>query len=401
MSAGFGVLSAVLLAGAVSVITWLLTRQGAERRLRHIAGLLEANSPLTGTVRPVERRLLEVHARLVVQLQEAENSPAHQPTSPPLNSLQDRGVRRAEVLLGQFSDTISTCFILPEVYDIIPHFAPLVFPFGGQYSFHVPDTDVLRLQLNWPDPADPEPADQQTWPLASCAAALHHRTLPFTQGACRHPGPSGATCLPVTAGGQLFVVLSLNPENDVTFASRFTDRLDLTFDRLTLLERLVFESDHDALTGLPNRRKLLKVLEHADEDTGALLLDIDLFKQVNETYGHAVGDEVLKGVAACLASGIRGTDLAGHLGGEEFLVVLMLVDEGVLRRKTEELRQLISSQAFRTSAGPIALTVSIGAALKGDGRFGAVERADTALYQAKAAGRNQVYWSGNLPDADD
>ncbi|WP_407572851.1 GGDEF domain-containing protein [Deinococcus altitudinis] len=254
--------------------------------------------------------------------------------------------------------------------------------------------------MSWPDQLGPEINDPPTWPLSSCAAALHHRTLPFTQAACLHPGPFGATCLPVTSGGQLHGVLSLNAENDVSLASRFTDRLALTFDRLTLIERLAFESDHDALTGLPNRRKLLKSLKHAEGTTGALLLDIDHFKQVNDTHGHGVGDEVLKGVADRLATCIRGTDLAGRLGSEEFLVLLLRVEERIVRRKAEELRLLIADRPFLTSAGPISLSVSVGAALS-DGRTSElIERADVALYQAKAGGRNQVSWSENAASSD-
>ena len=255
--------------------------------------------------------------------------------------------------------------------------------------------------MSWPDQLALEMDDLPTWPLSSCAAALHHKTLPFTQAACLHPGPPGATCLPVTSGGQLHGVLSLNAENEVSLASRFTDRLALTFDRLTLIERLAFESDHDALTGLPNRRKLLKVLEHAEDTTGVLLLDIDHFKRVNDTHGHSVGDEVLKGVARRLAANIRGTDLAGRLGGEEFLVLLLRVDESILRRKAEEVRLLIAGQPFLTSAGAISLTVSIGAALSPAGTSGLIERADVALYQAKERGRNQVGWSEHAASADD
>ena len=159
----------------------------------------------------------------------------------------------------------------------------------------------------------------------------------------------------------------------------------------------------DALTGLANRRRFEHALARAVEDarrTGKplslLVVDADHFKRCNDTYGHAVGDEVLKGLARCLAASVhRPGDLACRVGGEEFAVLLPGTDEGGALSVAREVHAQVSRLTV-SSAGIAAgaVTVSIGAAVgPGDGAGAAQDlyrRADTALYEAKAGGRNQT-----------
>ena len=150
----------------------------------------------------------------------------------------------------------------------------------------------------------------------------------------------------------------------------------------------------DALTGVMNRRALDAALASAWEryerertGFGVIFCDVDHFKQVNDTYGHAVGDEVLATVAQCLGRGLRGHDLVGRWGGEEFLGIVDTTSETTLANVAERLRQLIG----RESPGGIAVTASFGSAVchhystLGD----LIVSADRALYSAKAAGRNR------------
>jgi len=158
----------------------------------------------------------------------------------------------------------------------------------------------------------------------------------------------------------------------------------------------------DRLTGVANRQSLLAQLfaevERAGRYERALsvaFVDIDHFKAVNDSYGHAVGDVVLRGVAQTIADNLRASDMIGRYGGEEFMLILTEtnVEEGAVL--TEKLRTLVQRQAFTIDGAPtISVTISIGIA----GGIGTnlrmdtlVRDADAAMYSAKALGRNQTY----------
>jgi two-component system cell cycle response regulator len=157
----------------------------------------------------------------------------------------------------------------------------------------------------------------------------------------------------------------------------------------------------DSLTGLNNRRYLDSHLAAmvgqataAGRPLSLMALDIDHFKRVNDTYGHAAGDDVLRGFAARVKSAIRGVDLMCRLGGEEFVVVMPDTAKDVALRVAERVRGLVEATPFVIEEGrrSIAVTVSVGVSERGrDGDASALlRRADEALYQAKAEGRNRV-----------
>jgi two-component system cell cycle response regulator len=129
-----------------------------------------------------------------------------------------------------------------------------------------------------------------------------------------------------------------------------------------------------------------------------LVLDIDYFKSVNDTYGHDAGDEVLREFAVRIRKSIRGIDLACRHGGEEFVVVMPETDLAVATMVAERLRRRIASEPFQIEGGAraIEVTISIGiAALStADSAASVLKRADQALYRAKRDGRNRV-----VPDA--
>jgi two-component system cell cycle response regulator len=157
----------------------------------------------------------------------------------------------------------------------------------------------------------------------------------------------------------------------------------------------------DPLTGLNNRRFLESHLATTLEQTRArhkpmslMILDIDHFKQVNDTYGHMSGDEVLKGFAERIRRVIRGGDLLCRLGGEEFVVVMPNVPLDVAQRVAERARASIEEAPFviDRSGKAIRITVSIGLAERGRDLDAEAlyQRADRALYRSKAEGRNRV-----------
>jgi two-component system cell cycle response regulator len=157
----------------------------------------------------------------------------------------------------------------------------------------------------------------------------------------------------------------------------------------------------DPLTGLNNRRflenHLATMLENARVRRAPLtlmILDIDHFKQVNDTYGHDCGDEVLKSFADRLRGIIRGGDLLCRLGGEEFVIVMPNVDVAAAARIAERARLTIERERFGVDGGALAIpvTASIGVAERGpdDDSGSLYRRADRALYRAKSEGRNRV-----------
>ncbi len=164
----------------------------------------------------------------------------------------------------------------------------------------------------------------------------------------------------------------------------------------------------DALTGLYNRRYmashlpgLLAKADSAAKPMALFMIDIDHFKKVNDTYGHAVGDVVLKMVAARIPDLVRAEDTAARMGGEEFMAVLPDAGPDVALRVAERLRQAIADAVISEPSVPegLRVTVSIGvaAAKPGDTPEMLMARADAALYRAKQMGRNKVVVDEEAP----
>ena len=166
---------------------------------------------------------------------------------------------------------------------------------------------------------------------------------------------------------------------------------------------------HDAMTGAFNRGHVQELLRQEvarftryRQSMCVLLLDIDHFKHVNDRYGHAMGDKVLREMSAAVLAGLREGDLYGRWGGEEFIIVLPNIGLPGALEAAERLRTDIAAQRIATQRGDepsIGITVSIGVAEVQDGESAdsLVERADAALYQAKASGRNRVVAAAPAP----
>lgn len=151
----------------------------------------------------------------------------------------------------------------------------------------------------------------------------------------------------------------------------------------------------DGLTGLGNRRAFDRDLPRACAGDAAIALvavDIDHFKQINDTLGHAAGDEVLRAVGRRLVAHCRAGDTVARLGGDEFVAVLADTDLGTAATVAERLRADVSGSPIVTVAGPVDVTLSVGVASgTGEAATSLLRRADEALYAAKSAGRDAVH----------
>ncbi len=177
--------------------------------------------------------------------------------------------------------------------------------------------------------------------------------------------------------------------------------VDLQKELMETNKRLELLSITDGLTKLNNHRYFQDELARAFEESqryqrplSLAMIDIDFFKKVNDTYGHAAGDDVLKQVAALYRSSVRSTDLVARYGGEEFAVMMPETSLEDAITFAEKIRQMIEESILDTQAGPIPCTVSIGVASVPLSRIQSAKElivaADKALYRAKRAGRNQV-----------
>jgi diguanylate cyclase (GGDEF)-like protein len=166
--------------------------------------------------------------------------------------------------------------------------------------------------------------------------------------------------------------------------------------RVRHLEKLAFV---DPLTNLPNRRfvevrlrQILELFREFNRAAAVLLLDIDWFKRVNDTYGHDAGDEALRLVGNTLQRAVRSVDVVGRWGGEEFIVILSDVNADKLHMIAERCRNSVGETVLSTREQRYQVTASIGATIvtEKDSVESVIKRADRCLYKSKAAGRNRT-----------
>ncbi|MBI4193069.1 MAG: diguanylate cyclase [Candidatus Colwellbacteria bacterium] len=185
-------------------------------------------------------------------------------------------------------------------------------------------------------------------------------------------------------------------------------------DRDRTIERLQELAHRDLLTNIPNRRglkedvkRIFGAMRAASEQregfriraASVVLCDVDYFKVINDTYGHAEGDKVLQTVARILSANVRASDIVGRWGGEEFAIVLLGADEEGAARIAEKLRQCFAETVVRCGNENIRVTVSFGVyEIPKDTRSldECIKKADLALYRAKETGRNRVVKAGDL-----
>jgi diguanylate cyclase (GGDEF)-like protein len=190
---------------------------------------------------------------------------------------------------------------------------------------------------------------------------------------------------------------------DLPIMSIFAKQVGVALERARLLQEVQSLALTDPLTGLHNRRSLFELgrvefarAQRMDRPFCCMMLDLDHFKQINDTHGHPVGDQVLREFAYRCKSSIRDIDLIGRYGGEELIILLPETDWETAMQVADRLRATVAAEPIRTTDIDIAVTVSIGVATKDENTTQLetlIARADQAMYIAKHKGRNRVAMS--------
>ncbi|HUH41824.1 MAG TPA: GGDEF domain-containing protein [Sulfurimonas sp.] len=217
-------------------------------------------------------------------------------------------------------------------------------------------------------------------------------------------------CIPFTINHDISLTVSMTSDNrdevelmkkNISSIRHYLEAAKPVIESQILMERLRDTSLRDGMTGLYNRRFLEEVIDkimsqaNRNKDTYAvLMLDIDFFKMVNDTYGHDMGDKVILALSKVLKTSIRESDLAIRYGGEEFLVLLSnATDDGVMQVSNKIHSEFAALSFDVGTSEPLKKTLSIGIAkfpTDGDTIWKCIKYADTALYEAKNTGRNKI-----------
>jgi diguanylate cyclase (GGDEF)-like protein len=230
---------------------------------------------------------------------------------------------------------------------------------------------------------------------------------------CTHfagKAPELYLCLPLTAHGETLGIVTvecpsqeaavLTEMRETAFAS-LGEMAAMAIAGLHLRQKLESQSIRDGMTGLFNRRFMEIALEREmnrarrqGKQVAVMMLDIDHFKQFNDTFGHAAGDVVLREVAECMRVGVRGEDIVCRFGGEEFIVIMPEITTRAALDRAELLRRMVGDLSLRFHGQALRqITISIGVAMFPDNSDNPEEllrSADHAMYAAKHKGRNRV-----------
>jgi diguanylate cyclase (GGDEF)-like protein len=187
---------------------------------------------------------------------------------------------------------------------------------------------------------------------------------------------------------------------DMELLATLANHAAIAIERALLLAELRYQATVDGLTQLPNRRfwfeqsqRILALAERAAQPHAVLLMDADHFKQINDSYGHDVGDRVLLAIGQILQQAVRKSDLVGRYGGEEFVMLLPETDAPTALQIAERIRQSVAEQSLVIGEHRLTVTISLGVTTT-DGQplnlAALLHQADQALYAAKRAGRNRT-----------
>lgn len=369
------------------------------------AQLCESNALLREEL--IERK----RAEAALRRSEAELQQANEKLIRWVDELEQRNQEMAR--LGKMSDFLQTCVTVEDAYSALATLVQPIF-LGSLGGIFVLNTSQNQLEA------------VATWGLALKSKiefslkecwALRRRRSRFLQHThsklgCQHilanPIPAESLCVPMMVEGKVLGLLYLSsPEpgrltdTKQKLAATVAEHLTLAISNLKLRETLKHESIHDPLTGLFNRRHMEESLKREifrahrqEQSVGVIMIDIDHFKQFNDTFGHDAGDKVLRELANFLQINIRNSDIACRYGGEELLLILPDASLADTQHRAEQLRQGVKQLQVEYHHQLLnRITISLGVAcFPEEGLTGEaiIQAADIALYHAKKLGRDRV-----------
>ena len=317
------------------------------------------------------------------------------------------------VTLHKIGNFMQACITVAEACNTLSILVQPLFPDCAGGIFIANDSDnKFDLIASWGEPLQSETSFhyQDCWALRR--GQVHHIAKNQSGLHCKHILENDAIiatiCIPMIAQGEALGLFYLNAktpdalsEPKQQLARTLAEQVGMAISNLRLQETLQYQSTRDPLTGLFNRRYLEESLnqeilrsKRQKHQIGVIILDIDHFKQFNDTYGHDAGDYVLQIVGNLLKQYVRGSDIPCRWGGEEILLVLPDSSLEIASKRAEEIREAIAQISLNYNGQFLgSLTASLGVASfpqHGSKGSAVIQAADAALYSAKAAGRNQV-----------
>ena len=335
--------------------------------------------------------------------------------------VQDADERnRNMALLNDMSEMLQTCQTSEEAFAAINHFVPKFFPNdAGALDLLRNSKNLLSSVTTWGDapPSEELFAPDDCWAIRS--GRMHWVDDPASALLCKHitvadPRVMGYLCVPLVAQGVSLGILHIRFLSCATrerkaeeleakqrLAVAIAENLALALANLKLRETLQNQAIRDPLTGLYNRRYLEETMDRElhrsrrlKAPLGVVMMDLDHFKDFNDSFGHGAGDAMLSALAHVITAGIRTEDIACRYGGEEFLLVMPGASLETTRERAENVRQAVKALQVKYQDRFLkSTTISLGVAIFPDHGVTAEEviaAADAALYRAKQAGRDRV-----------
>jgi diguanylate cyclase (GGDEF)-like protein/PAS domain S-box-containing protein len=323
-------------------------------------------------------------------------------------------------LLNNMSEMLQTCQTSEEAFSTISHFVPKFFPTDAGALYLLRNSkNLLSSVTTWGS----SPPLEELFPPDDCWAVrsgrVHRVDDPASAVLCNHIPvtdllASGYLCVPLVAQGDSLGILHIRFLSCTTtgretgaleakqrLAVAIAENLALSLANLKLRETLQNQAIRDPLTGLYNRRYLEETMDRElhrsrrlKAPLGVVMMDLDHFKDFNDSFGHGAGDAMLSALAHVITAGIRTEDIACRYGGEEFLLVMPGASLETTRERAENVRQAVQALQVKYHDRLLkSTTISLGVAIFPDHGLTAEEviaAADAALYHAKQAGRDRV-----------
>ena len=393
---------------------------GIARDIREIQALLAKEKQLAAAEKKRAEELEEARRQLdhysktleeKVQQRTAELAQANEELKVWAKGLERHS--QEMTLLSEIGDMLQTCLSAQEAYSSIANLAQKLLPdWSGALSATVAQQNQLEVVTHWGGSL----LAQGVIVPNDCLALRRGRMYVLEETRedsllCQHlrpPLPACSICVPLIAQGETLGVLHLGRTTQGTLGEEakrligtVARTIGLGLANLQLRESLQEQSIRDPLTGLLNRRYMEEALalearraERNKRPLGIMMLDIDFFKKVNDTYGHDAGDALLRSVGAFLQEHARGGDIACRYGGEEFTVILPGATMEIVHERAEQIRSGVKQLKIRHGANTLEkITLSVGIAVfpeHGTRVNDVLQCADGALYRAKQEGRDRV-----------